>query len=29
LPWPAHAACAHAPQITQVDCYWLNGAAAA
>lgn len=28
LPWPAHAACAHAPQITQVDCYWLNGPAA-
>lgn len=28
LPWPAHAACAHAPQITQVKCHWLNPTAA-
>lgn len=27
LPWPAHAACAHAPQITQLECHWLNATA--
>lgn len=29
LPWTAHAACAHAPEITQVVCRWLTAATAA